>query len=57
VPTHWNFADEVNGWMPGFPGVFVMPAVLAGIVPAASSLLEWRRERRASLHSGEGRAS
>jgi uncharacterized membrane protein len=38
-------------------GAVIGAAVLAGLVPAAYSLVEWRRERRASRHSGEGRAS
>ena len=25
VPVHWNVAGEVDGWMPRFPGAFLMP--------------------------------
>lgn len=29
MPTHWNMAGEVNGWMPKFWGAFLIPIVMA----------------------------
>lgn len=31
VASHWNFRGEVDGYMPRFWGVFLMPFVLAGL--------------------------
>jgi uncharacterized membrane protein len=29
MPTHWNAAGQVNGWMPKFWGAFLFPLVMA----------------------------
>ena len=31
MPTHWNAAGQVNGWMPKFWGAFLLPFIMAGI--------------------------
>lgn len=31
VPTHWNFAGEVNGYSSAFSGAFMLPLILLGI--------------------------
>ena len=31
MPTHWNLAGEVNGWMPKFWGAFLIPIVMAAM--------------------------
>jgi uncharacterized membrane protein len=32
MPTHWNERGEVNGYMPKFWGLFLMPLISAGIL-------------------------
>jgi len=29
MPSHWNAAGEVNGWLPKFWGAFLMPLIMA----------------------------
>lgn len=31
VPSHWNFAGEVNGYSSAFSGAFMLPLILLGI--------------------------
>ena len=31
MPTHWNAAGQVNGWMPKFWGAFFVPLLMAGM--------------------------
>jgi len=31
MPSHWNFAGDVNGWMPRFWGVMIFPIIMAAI--------------------------
>jgi uncharacterized membrane protein len=31
MPSHWNAAGDVNGWLPRFWGVMIFPIIMAGI--------------------------
>lgn len=31
VPTHWNFAGEVDGWGSAWQGAFMMPLIMIGV--------------------------
>lgn len=31
MPTHWNAAGQVNGWMPKFWGAYLLPLLMAGM--------------------------
>ena len=31
MPTHWNAAGQVNGWMPKFWGAYFLPLLMAGM--------------------------
>ena len=31
MPSHWNAAGDVNGWMPKFWGVMIFPIIMAAI--------------------------
>jgi uncharacterized membrane protein len=31
MPTHWNAAGQVNGWMPKFWGAFLVPIIMAAV--------------------------
>jgi len=31
MPSHWNIAGEVDGYMPRFWGLFLLPLVLVGV--------------------------
>jgi len=32
VPTHWNFAGEVDGWGSPFQGAFLIPLIMIGVL-------------------------
>lgn len=38
VPTHWNAAGQVNGWMPRFPGAVVAPLMMIGLLAVFAAL-------------------
>ena len=33
MPSHWNAAGEIDGYMPKFWGIFLMPIVTVVLVP------------------------
>lgn len=51
VPSHWNFAGEVDGWSSAALGAFMLPAVITAMYLffLASPLLDPKRERYAEF--------
>ena len=53
IPTHWNLAGEVDGWMPKMPGAFVGPAS-ASLVFAILVLMPQIDPRRSNVARSTG---